>query len=226
VAEVAVVEIEADFQKGRRAVRKATALILLLSFLLVACDSAIPTADISAIQTQAAQDLIATLTAEAPTTTPTHSPTPTNTPTPTPDTGIADWEYLFCITEPDIAEQRKSMALYMSLTQQANANVDIENLILWLPRWEQETRLLRKIILACPTPSHDCLHNARASELARLDEILTGIDFWKRGWFAPTANHAEATRLIEQGNTNFEKAAELAKNAEDAYRECPFIKGD
>lgn len=66
-------------------------IFVLLSAILVACGGATPTPDISAIQTEAVQDAIATLTAQAPTATaiPTNTPTPTNTPIPTPtDTPI------------------------------------------------------------------------------------------------------------------------------------------
>lgn len=63
--------------------RKATVLILS-SVMLVACGGAAPTPDMSATQTQGAEDLIATLTAEAPTATPAPTDTPTATPPPTP----------------------------------------------------------------------------------------------------------------------------------------------
>ena len=67
---------------------KRVALVIPLSLMLAACGGAAPTPDISAIQTQAAQDVIATITAlpsgsckEAPT--PTLPPTATKIPTPT-----------------------------------------------------------------------------------------------------------------------------------------------
>jgi len=67
---------------------KKVALIIPLSVMLMACGGAAPTPDIPAIQTQAAKDVIATITAlpsgsckEAPT--PTLSPTATKVPTPT-----------------------------------------------------------------------------------------------------------------------------------------------
>ncbi len=63
-------------------------IFVLLSTILVACGGAAPTPDIPAIQTQAARDVIATITAQAPTPTlvPTATmiPTPTATETPTP----------------------------------------------------------------------------------------------------------------------------------------------
>jgi len=75
------------FASARRdtAMRKAPVLILL-SVMLVACGGAAPTPDISAIQTQAAEDAIATLTAQTPTATEetTEIPIPTDTPTATP----------------------------------------------------------------------------------------------------------------------------------------------
>jgi len=60
---------------------KKVALVIPLSVMLVACGNAAPTPDISAIQTQAARDVIATITALAPT--PTLLPTATKVPTPT-----------------------------------------------------------------------------------------------------------------------------------------------
>lgn len=63
--------------------RKAIVLILL-SVMLVACGGTAPTPNISAIQTQAAKNLIATLTGESPTSTPAPADTPTATPLPTP----------------------------------------------------------------------------------------------------------------------------------------------
>jgi len=71
-------------------------ILIPLSVMLVACGSATPTPDIPAIQTQAAQDVITTITAQAPsptlpptattipTPTVTETPAPTETPTPTP----------------------------------------------------------------------------------------------------------------------------------------------
>lgn len=70
---------------------KKALIFVLLSVILVACRGAAPTPDISAIQTQAVQDAIATMTAQAPTATatPTNTPAPTSTPIPTPtDTPI------------------------------------------------------------------------------------------------------------------------------------------
>ncbi len=64
--------------------KKATSLVLL-SVLLVACGGAAPTPDVSAIQTQAAKDAIATLTAQTPAVSPPSEATPTpQPPTPTP----------------------------------------------------------------------------------------------------------------------------------------------
>lgn len=54
---------------------KKVIIFVLLSTILVACGGATPTPDISAVQTQAVEDAMATLTAEAPTATP--SPTAT-----------------------------------------------------------------------------------------------------------------------------------------------------
>jgi len=70
---------------------KKVIIFVLLSTILVACGGATPTSDTSAIQTQAVQDAIATMTAQAPitTATPTNTPTPTSTSIPTPtDTPI------------------------------------------------------------------------------------------------------------------------------------------
>ena len=70
---------------------KKAIIFVLLSTILVACGGATPTPDTSAIQTQAVQDAIATMTAQAPTATatPTNTPAPTSTPIPTPtDTPI------------------------------------------------------------------------------------------------------------------------------------------
>lgn len=82
---------------------KKVALVIALSVMLVACGNAAPTPDISAIQTQAARDVIATVTAlpsgswkeaptptlvrtatkvPTPTATETHNPTETSTPIP------------------------------------------------------------------------------------------------------------------------------------------------
>lgn len=63
---------------------KKAIIFVLLSTILVACGGATPTPDISAIQTQAVQEAIATMTAQAPTATeaPTNTPTPTNRPIP------------------------------------------------------------------------------------------------------------------------------------------------
>jgi len=65
---------------------KKTTVLIILSVLLGACGGAASTADIPAIQTQTAKDVLATLTAEAPSpiSTPTETPTPTPTPIPTP----------------------------------------------------------------------------------------------------------------------------------------------
>jgi len=75
---------------------KKVALVIPLSVILVACGGATLTPDIPAIQTQAAQDVIATMTAQAPTPTlpptamtvptptATETPAPTETPTPMP----------------------------------------------------------------------------------------------------------------------------------------------
>ncbi len=63
---------------------KEIIIFVLLSTLLVACGGATPTPDISAIQTQAVQDAIATMTVQAPTATATSTSTPTLTSTPTP----------------------------------------------------------------------------------------------------------------------------------------------
>ena len=60
---------------------KKVALIIPLGVMLVACGGAAPTLDIPAIQTQAARDVIATITAQAPS--PTLPPTATKIPTPT-----------------------------------------------------------------------------------------------------------------------------------------------
>lgn len=70
---------------------KKVIIFVLLSTILVACGGATLTPDMSAIQTEAVQDAIATMTAQAPTPTPTptSTPTATNTPIPTPtDTPI------------------------------------------------------------------------------------------------------------------------------------------
>lgn len=65
---------------------KKVIIFVLLSSILVACGGATPTPDTSAIQTQAVQDAIATMTAQAPTgtATPTNTPAPISTPTPRP----------------------------------------------------------------------------------------------------------------------------------------------
>ena len=63
---------------------KKALVLISLTVMLVACGGATPTPDTSAIQTQAAQDVIATLTAQAPTATATPTNTPTKTPSPTP----------------------------------------------------------------------------------------------------------------------------------------------
>jgi len=69
---------------------KKVALVVPLSVMLMACGGAAPTPDIPAIQTQAAQDVIATITALAPSPWPksyqdglTLPPTATTVPTPT-----------------------------------------------------------------------------------------------------------------------------------------------
>lgn len=64
---------------------KKEIVLIPLSALLVACGAVVPAADILAIQTQAAQDVIATLTAQVPTVTATEA-VPTNTPTLGPPT--------------------------------------------------------------------------------------------------------------------------------------------
>jgi hypothetical protein len=80
---------------------KKVAMVIALSLMLAACGVTLPTPDISAIQTQAAQEVIATITAQAssptlpptattiPTPTATETPRPTDTPLPPPTSTYA-----------------------------------------------------------------------------------------------------------------------------------------
>lgn len=76
---------EEAFLSGAQLGTSTTAVVILSSFVFIGCDRAVPSPDVSAVQTQAAKDVIATITALAPTATatPTNTPLPTATDTPT-----------------------------------------------------------------------------------------------------------------------------------------------